>query len=80
MAENIIEIKDISLVAYLLATGKVKLLSKRKLHNGEVFFIFSPKEITEQLISQYWNLQAPTIQPKQLFSALRDVKDIIFST
>jgi len=78
--ENTIEIKDISLVAYLFATGKVTLVSKRKTSNREIYFSFSPKKIVDELITQYWNLQAPPVQPKQLFSAMRDVKDMIFGT
>jgi hypothetical protein len=77
--ENTVETKDISIVAYLFATGKVTLAGKRKLPSGEIYFSFAPKNLSNDLITQYWNLQAPSIQPKQLFSALRDVKDMIFS-
>jgi hypothetical protein len=78
--ENTVETKDISLVAYLFATGKVTLAGKRKLSSGEIYFAFTPKKLSEELITQYWNLQAPSIQPKHLFSAMRDVKDMIFGT
>lgn len=78
--ENTTEIKDISLIAYLFATGKVTLVNKRRLPSGETYFSFTPKQLVNELIAQYWNLQAPSIQPKQLFSAMRDVKDMIFST
>ncbi|HVZ12284.1 MAG TPA: DUF5659 domain-containing protein [Patescibacteria group bacterium] len=73
------EIKDLSLAAYLYATGQVKLTGTKRLSHNEVIFLFSPDESVQMLLRQYWNLQAPIIQPKQLFSALRDVKDIIFS-
>lgn len=73
------EIKDISLAAYLYATGLVELSGTKRPSRNEVIFLFSPADKVQSLLQQYWNLQAPVIQPKQLFSALRDVKDIIFS-
>lgn len=75
---NIIELKDIAVAAYLYSTNQVKLIGKRRLPNGEVLFQFSPKEVAEDLINQYWNAEAPPIQPKKLFSAQRDLKDMIF--
>lgn len=77
---NFIELKDLSIAAYLYSISQIKLVGKRRLPNGEVLFQFSPKEKAEELILQYWNLQAPPIQPKQLFSAQRDLKDMIFGS
>lgn len=77
--ESTVRIKDISLVAYLFATGKVTLLERQRNSKGDIYFIFSQKDKVDELIAQYWNLQAPVIQPKQLFSAMRDVKDMLFS-
>ncbi len=75
---SLCELKDISVVAYLYAISQVQLIGKRRLPSGEILFQFSPKEKAEELISLYWNLKAPTIQPKELFSAQRDIKDMIF--
>ncbi len=75
---NLFELKDIAVAAYLYSTNQVKLIGKRRLPNGEVLFQFSPKEVAENLINQYWNSEAPPIQPKKLFSAQRDLKDMIF--
>ncbi len=75
---NIIELKDIAVAAYLYSTNQVKLIGKRRLSNGEVLFQFSPKDVAESLINSYWNSEAPPIQPKKLFSAQRDLKDMIF--
>lgn len=75
---NIIELKDIAVAAYLYSTSEVKLVGNRRLQRGEVVFQFSPKDIAEKLINLYWNSEAPPIQPKKLFSAQRDLKDIIF--
>lgn len=73
-----IEIKDLVLASYLYSTNQVQLSGKRKLINGEIYFRFAPKETAELLILQYWNLQAPPVQPKALFAAYRDLKDMIF--
>lgn len=75
---DLVEIKDIAVAAYLYSTQNVKLIGKRRLSNGEVLFQFSPKEVAEKLINLYWNSEAPLIQPKKLFSAQRDLKDMIF--
>jgi len=77
---TIIEVKDLSLCSYLYATQQVKIVGKKKLPNGTVILQFSPQTKVEELINLYWNLQAPPIQPKELFNALRDVKDLIFGT
>lgn len=76
--QAILEIKDIAVSAFLFSTHQVQLLGKRRLPTGEVLFQFSPKPKAEELIQAYWNLQAQPIQPKQLFSAQRDLKDMIF--
>lgn len=76
--DNIVELKDIAVAAYLYSTNQVKLIGKRRLPNGEVLFQFSPKEVAENLITSYWNSEAPSIQPKKLFNAQRDLKDMIF--
>ena len=80
MDMDILEIKDLSIASYLYSTQQVKLIGKRRQSNGEVLFQFSPKDKAEELVNLYWNLQAPPIQPKQLFSALRDLKDMLFGT
>lgn len=75
---DLLEIKDLAIAAFLYSTKQVKLIGKRKIPSGEVVFQFSPKEEAEKLIQSYWNLEAPFIQPKLLFSAQRDLKDMIF--
>ncbi len=73
------EIKDIAVASYLYATNQVQLLGKRRLPNGAILFQFTPKAKAEELIQSYWNLNALAIQPKVLYSAFRDIKDMIFS-
>ncbi len=77
---NILEIKDIAISAYLIASGKVTFLGKRKTPNGNYVFKFSPIDDAHKLIDAYWNLTGPLIQAKKLFSAQRDLKDIIFGS
>lgn len=76
---TIAEVKDLQVASYLYATQLVKLVGKKRLSNGTVLIQFSPKDKVEELISLYWNLQAPSIQPKDLLNAQRDIKDLIFS-
>lgn len=73
------QVKDLSLAAFLFSVNTVTLVDKQRLPNGTVVFLFSPRSVAETLVSQYWTLQAPPVQPKQLFSAQRDLKDMIFS-
>lgn len=80
MEKEYIEVRDLAVASYLYSTNKVTLVGKRKLPTGEVLFQFSPKEIAEELISLYWNNKAPLVQAKQLFSAQRDLKDMIFGS
>ncbi len=74
------EIKDLSIASFLYSTREITFLGKRKLSNGDVVFRFAPKDKAEEMVTKYWNLQAPIIQPKVLFSALRDLKDMIFAS
>jgi len=75
---DFIEIKDISILSYLYATGEVNIVGKRKLQNGDVYFQIAPKKTADELILHYWNQTAKPIQPKRLFNALRDMKDLVF--
>jgi hypothetical protein len=75
---KVYEIKDISVASFLYATQSLDFIGKKRNLNGDVTFLFSPQITAEKLVQSYWNLDAPAIQPKLLFSALRDLKDIIF--
>lgn len=78
--EDVFETKDLSLAAFLYASGEVELITTKKTINREIYFLYTPREIAEKLVQKYWNLQAPSIQPKLLFGALRDIKDMIFGS
>jgi len=75
---DVYEVKDLSVATYLYSTTLIKLIGKRRTQNGSILFQFSPKSKAEQLVNLYWNLEAPPIQPKLLFSAQRDLKDMIY--
>ena len=76
---TILEVKDIAIAAYLYASNELQLVGKRKLANGAILLQFTPQVKADELIQHYWNLTASPIQPKLLFSAFRDIKDMLFS-
>lgn len=69
--------RDLYLAAYLFATHQVEFLGVVG-DPGQKMFVFSPKQKVMKMVSDYHNFQADLIQPKNLFSALRDVKDALF--
>lgn len=76
---NTLSVKDLSLAAYLSVCADVQLVKTERNSTGSVFFHFSPLVRSQQLITDYWSDKAPAIQPRRLFSALRDLKELIFS-
>jgi len=68
--------KTLNLAAFLYASG-LKLVSTTRIKN-EVFFVFTPKSKAEQLVSDYFSGTA-TINPRELFARLNDLRDLIFS-
>jgi hypothetical protein len=73
-----LEIRDLSIASYLYSISSLQFAGYKKLQNGDFAFMFVPRVDAEKLITRYWNMSAPCIQPKLLFSAQRDLKDIIF--
>jgi hypothetical protein len=78
-SQDILEIRDLAVASFLYCTPSIRFIGKQRLPNGTVIFQFSPRQEAEVLVSQYWSLSAPTVQPKQLFTSLRDLKDLIFA-
>lgn len=68
--------KNLNIAAFLYASG-VQLVTTTRVHN-EVFFIFSPKDTAEHLINDYFS-DIATVNPRELFARLNDLKDLIFS-
>lgn len=71
-------VKDLNVASFLMATGLVKLAGTERNHNKTAYFHFSPREKADALISQYWSDNAPAVQPRILFNAMRNLKDVIF--
>lgn len=68
--------KILNLAAFLYASG-IQLVGTKRINN-EVFFLFSPKNEAEKLVTSYFANTA-TINPKELFAKLNDLRDLIFS-
>lgn len=68
--------KNINIGAYLYASN-LKLLKTLRI-NGEVFFIFAPKDRAEELINQYFAGTA-RVSPREFVARLNDLRDLIFS-
>jgi hypothetical protein len=73
------EVKDLAVAAYLYSTQQLEFAGIKRLPSREVYFRFLPGVEAEKLVQAYWNGSAPIIQPKQLFNAQRDLKDMIFA-
>lgn len=73
-------VRDLNIAAFLMATGQVKLVDVERQSNNTVFFHFDPKEVAENLVTEYWaETVSQPIQPKKILGSLRDLKDILFS-
>lgn len=68
--------KSLNVASFLFASGlKLKNTIRAK---SEVFFVFTPKNEAEKLMEKYFAGTA-TIDPRELFARLNDLRDIIFS-
>lgn len=76
MENDFYRTKILNIASYLYASG-VQLVDTFR-ENGEVFFIFSPKEKAENLVESYFAGIA-TVNPRELFARLNDLRDLIFS-
>lgn len=72
-------VRDLSVASFLYSCSEVELNRIEKDKLGRTIFHFTPYITSQKLTRDYWNLQAPFIQPKKLLNSLRDIKDIIFN-
>lgn len=72
-------LRDLSLASFLLASEIVTLTKVERKGDHIVVFHFSDPEKSRALADTYWSDSAPPIQPRKLFGAQRDLKDLIFS-
>ena len=79
LTENdIVVIRDTNISAFLLCLEKVHLVRTER-DKGIVLFYFSPKKEVEESIAAFWSDTVSAIQPRKLFGAQRDLKNLIFS-
>ena len=76
METDFYETKNLHISAYLYASGLQLVTTKNQ--GKEIFFVFTPKLKAEDLVNKYFKDQA-SINPRELFARLSDLKDLIFS-
>jgi hypothetical protein len=76
--DSTLAVKDLNVAAYLLASGEVTLERSVRKSRNLVLFLFSPKQKVEILINNYWS-DTSSLSPRNIFAALRSLKDLIFS-
>lgn len=76
MEQDRYQTKILNISAFLYASG-LQLVDTTKV-NGDVFFLFAPKDKAEKLVEQYFAGTA-NINPRELFARLNDLRDLIFS-
>lgn len=77
MDQDALPNKDLNISSFLLASGQVKLVKTERTPDRNTIFYFAPKIKAEELVVTYWSDTASSIQPRKLFGAQRDLKDII---
>lgn len=68
--------KTLNIAAFLYACG-LQLVDTIKVQ-GDIFFVFTPKDRAEKLVESYFAGTA-SINPRELFARLNDLRDLIFS-
>jgi len=68
--------KILNIAAYLYASG-LQLVDTPRI-NGDVFFIFTPRDRAQKLVDAYFSDTA-MVNPRELFARLNDLRDLIFS-
>lgn len=69
--------RHLNIAAFLYAS-RLELFDVDNL-NGDFFFKFRPYDKAEKLVEDYY-LGSASINPRELFDRLRDLKDLIFSS
>ena len=73
-----LSVKDLALSSFLLSSDELKLVKVERANNT-VYFHFTPRSRAEELMVAYLSENAPTVQPRKLFDAMKNLKDLIFS-
>ncbi len=75
MNENILEIKNLAIAAFLYAS-KITLAGTVN-REGSIYFQFTPKDKADSLVRDYFSGKAK-VNPRELFARYNDLKDLIF--
>lgn len=76
MDQKRFKVKQINIAAFLYSSGLQLVGTTRS--DGEVHFEFIPKDKADKLIETYFADEA-TVNPRELFARLNDLRDLIFS-
>lgn len=76
MEQDQYKTKILNIASFLYASG-LHLVNTIKV-NGDIYFVFIPKEKAEELVEKYF-ADTAIINPRELFARLNDLRDLIFS-
>lgn len=68
--------KNLNIASFLYTVGLT--LERTTRENNEVFFHFTPKDKSEEIVGEYFSGTAK-VNPRELFARFNDLKDLIFS-
>ena len=76
MIESEYSTRNLNIAAYLFASG-VRFAGAKKEERGYLFK-FTPTNKAEELVNSYF-LGSASVNPKELFARLNDLRDLIFN-
>ena len=79
METHYLAVKDLNVASFLMASNQVKLVAVHRTSDNTAYFHFEPIDVAQSLVSAYWADSAPSLQPRKLFGARRDLQDLVFS-
>lgn len=71
------ETKDKQITPYLLTQSEIQYHGVR-VYGQTIYFLFSPKEIAQELANRFMSRQAKLVEPKNLLEAVETYRDVIF--
>lgn len=77
MDGQIYKTKILNIAAYLYTSKELQFEGTERI-GKEVFFKFTPIQKADELVKEYFDGGA-TVNPRDLFARLNDLRDIIFS-
>lgn len=74
---DFVETKDKQITPYLLTQPEIQYHGIR-VYDQTIYFLFSPKEIAQELANRFMSRQAEPVEPKNLLEAVETYRDVIF--